>query len=152
MAAGTNEGAYEVIANAHGFALDIPGCADASKNIRDCQVDQTTIDLRETTTGLDVEYRLYAPGATHWGNASFSSAVTLGGSKELKAWYDEAATGKGIRKNITVTLFKSDKTPGRSFNLMDCFPTQYSQGSFDTSSTVQSETLKVKIGRIEFKV
>ena len=42
--------------------------------------------------------------------------------------FDQAGDprGKGIRKNITVTLFESDKTPGRSYNLMDCFPTQWS--------------------------
>lgn len=152
MPTGTNEGAYEVIANAHGFALDIPGCPDASKNIREVHVDQTINDKRETTTGLDVEYRLFAPGATHWGEASFTSAVTLGASKELKTWFDECATGKNIRKNITVTLFKSDKTAGRSYNLFDCFPVKYSHGDFSTASATQQETIHVSIGRIEFKV
>jgi len=150
--AGTNEGAYEVIYNASGFSCDIPGCATASKNIRTIEIDQTIVDKRETTTGLDVEYRLFAPGATHWGQASFTAAVTLGQSKELKAWYDDCASGKGIRKNISVTLFKSDKTPGRSYNLFDCFPVKYSHGNFDVSSTVQEETVTVKVGRIEFKV
>ena len=128
----------------------IPRCADASKNIREIAIDELSIDLRETTTGTDVEYRLYGPGQAHWGSAKFTSAVTLGGSKELQAWFNEAAKGKNIRKNITVTLFKSDKTPGRSYTLMDCFPTQWSAVNFDTSSTVQTETLTVKIGRIEF--
>jgi hypothetical protein len=51
-----------------------------------------------------------------------------------------------------VTLFKSDKSAGRTYNLMDCFPTQWSSVAFDTSSTVQTETIRVRIGRIEFKV
>jgi phage tail-like protein len=149
--AGTDTGAYEVIANAFGFGVDIPGCADASKNIREIAIDELNIDAREMTTGLDVEYRLYGPGAAHWGSAKFTSACTLGGSKELQAWWQAAAKGKDIRKNITVTLFKSDKTPGRSYSLFDCFPSQWSSVNFDTSSTVQTETLTVKIGRIEFK-
>ena len=149
--AGTDTGAYEVIANAFGFGVDIPGCADASRNIREIAIDELNIDAREMTTGLDVEYRLYGPGAAHWGSAKFTSACTLGGSKELQAWWQAAAKGKDIRKNITVTLFKSDKTPGRSYSLFDCFPSQWSSVNFDTSSTVQTETLTVKIGRIEFK-
>lgn len=148
---GTDAGGYEVIANAFGFGVDIPGCADASKNIREIAIDELNIDAREMTTGLDVEYRIFGPGASHWGSAKFTSACTLGGSKELQAWWQEAAKGKGIRKNIMVTLFKSDKSAGRSYNLFDCFPTQWSSVNFDTSSTVQTETLAVKIGRIEFK-
>jgi phage tail-like protein len=75
------------------------------------------------------------------------------GKKELKAWFDEAQSGKKrrVRKTITVTLFKSDKTPGRHYLLYDCFPTQWSSVNFDTSSTVQTETLTVKTTRVEFK-
>jgi phage tail-like protein len=149
--ANTEAGGYEVIANAFGFKIDIPGCADASKNIREISIDELNIDVREMTTGLDVEYRLYGPGQAHWGSAKFTSACTLGGSKELQAWFQEAAKGKNIRKNITVTLHKSDKSDGRSYSLFDTFPTQWSSVNFDTSSTVQTETLTVSIGRIEFK-
>jgi len=149
---GTDAGAYQVIANAFGFGIDIPGCADASKNVREITIDELNIDIREMTTGNDVEYRLYGPGTAHWGQCKVTSACTLGASKELQAWWQEAAKGKNIRKNISVTLFKSDKTAGRSYLLYDCFPTQWSSVNFDTSSTVQSETLTVKMGRVEFKV
>ena len=138
----------EVLANAYGFGVDIAECPDLSKNIREIEIDQTTVDVREMTTGLDVEYRLFGPGATHWGQARFTSAVTLGGSKELKAWFDEASSGKSIRKNITVTLFKSDKTPGRSYNLFDCYPVQWSHGTDAWGLPVV--TLTVEIGRVEF--
>ncbi len=107
----------------------------------------------ETRTNLNpaaaAGYRLYGPGQARWGSAKFTTS-TLGGSKELQAWWQEAAKGKGIRKNITVTLFKSDKSPGRSYTLFDCFPTQWSSVNFDTSSTVQTETLTVNIGSIHF--
>ena len=149
--AGTNEGAYEVIANANGFSCQIPGCDNASKNIREIQIDELTIDIRETTTGLDVEYRLYAPGTPHPGNAKFTAACTLGASKEFYAWFQAAAGGKDIRKDIGVRLNKSDKTAGRGYNLFACFPTQWSAVDFDSSSTVQTETIRVKVGRVEFK-
>lgn len=133
------------------FAVDIPGAPDASKNIREIAIDELTIDIRETTTGVDLVYRLYGPGAAHWGNASFTSAVTLGASKELKTWFDECAKGRNTRKNITVTLFKKDGAAGRSYTLHECFPTQWSSVSFDTSSTVPAERLVCQVGFIEFK-
>ncbi len=132
------------------FAVTIPGCPDASKNIREIAIDELNIDAPRTR-GRDQEIWHVRPGDVHTGSAKFTSACTLGGSKELQKWFQEAAKGKGIRKNITVTLFKSDKSAGRSYTLFDCFPTQWSTVNFDTSSTVQTETLTVKIGRIEFK-
>jgi hypothetical protein len=158
-AANTEEGGYEVIANAFGFGVDIPGCDDASKNIREIVIDELNIDVREMTTGLDVEYRkvgkgypqrLYAPGAARWGSARFTSACTRGGSKELQACWQEAASGESIRKNITVTLFKSDKSPGRSYLLLDTYPTQWSSVDLDTDGDDQidacEESITVQIG------
>jgi len=133
------------------FAVEISGAPNASKNIREIAIDELTIDIREMTTGVDVLHRRYGPGAAHWGSAAFTSAVTLGASKELQTWFNECAKGKNIRKNITVTLFKKDGAAGRSYTLHDCFPTQWSSVSFDTSSTVQAERLVIKVGRIEFK-
>lgn len=148
-AAGTEGGGYEVIANAFGFGVDIPGCPDASRNIREIAIDELNIDVREMTTGLDVEYRVLGPGMPHFGSAY----LTVGAehSKELKAWFDEAAKGKNIRKNIEVRLYKSDKTPGRSYSLFDCFPTQWSTAAAGADGSGPTETLRVRIGRIEFK-
>lgn len=135
--------------------VDIPGLPEASRGTFAIEIDplEIEVDLRGPVSpnAPDTAFRLYGPGHAHWGSASFTSACTLGASKELQTWFNDAVAGKNIRKNITVTLFKSDKSPGRSYNLMDCFPTQWSAVNFDTSSTVQTETLRVKVGRIEFK-
>lgn len=147
-AANTEGGAYEVIYNASGFGVDIPGAADASKNIREVSIDELNIDVREMTTGLDVEYRLYGPGAAHWGSAKFTSACTRRGSKELQAWWSEAAKGKGIRKTITVTLFKSDKSPGRTYTLVDARPVDLSECIWSGQEMVR--TITVRPRRIEF--
>lgn len=147
-AANTEGGAYEVIYNASGFGVDIPGAADASKNIREVSIDELNIDVREMTTGLDVEYRLYGPGAVHWGSAKFTSACTRRGSKELQAWWSEAAKGKGIRKTITVTLFKSDKSPGRTHTLVDARPVDLSECIWSGQEMVR--TITVRPRRIEF--
>ena len=132
------------------FAVTIPGLPEASKNIREIAIDELNIDAR-APTGRDQDFWMIRPGRMHFGSAKFTSAVTLGSSKKLQAWWQEAAKGKNIRKNITVTVFKSDKKTERVYGLVDCFPTSWSSVNFDTSSTVQTETLTVKIGRIEFK-
>ncbi len=139
-----------VLRSAFGFAVDIPGFADASKNIREIQIDDLTIDQRETTSGLDVEFRMFAPGQAHFGTARFTVAVTPRATS-LRQWLDDCVAGKNIRKNITVTILDARGHAARSYNLIECFPTQWSAVNFDTSSTVQTETLRVKIGRIEFK-
>ena len=146
--ANTEAGGYEVIANAFGFKIDIPGAGEASKNIREISIDELNIDIREMTTGLDVEYRLYGPGQAHWGNARLTVACDKRSTKELQLWFQEAAKGKNIRKNITVTLFKSDKTPGRSYNLMDAFPVSFQD--CDGSSPDQGATITVAPDHIEF--
>ena len=132
------------------FAAMIPGCADASKNIREISIDELNIDMRQTT-GRDNEFWTINPAAASMGLARFTITGSPGASKELQAWFQEAAKGKNIRKNITVTLRRDDGKTERTFNLVDCFPMSFSNVNFDTSSTVQTETLTVKVGRIEFK-
>jgi len=144
-AAGTEAGGYEVIANASGFGIDIPGCAEASKNIREIAIDELNIDIREVTTGLDVEYRSYAPGQAHWGNVRLTPASP--NDPCLADWLADAKA-KGIRKNITVTLFKSDKSPGRSYQLFDVLPISFSPAqSGDEPGT---QVLTAQIGRVGF--
>lgn len=136
--------------DATGFRLvvDIPDMPCVSAAVRAVQIDPLTIDADIRRRADDV---WAVPGDAHAGHATFTAACTLGASKELQLWWQEAAKGKNIRKNISVTLFTSDKSAGRSYLLYDCFPTQWSNVNFDTSSTVQTETLTVNIGRIEFK-
>jgi len=131
----------EVITNANGFGVDIPGAPDASANILGVTVDPIEVT---TSTGAAPKRKKVPLPVVHLTVAAGTTAAD-----ELELWWQDAAAGKCIRKNITVTLFKSDKSPGRTYSLRDCFPTQWSSVNFDTSSTVQTETLTVKVGRIE---
>ena len=131
------------------FEIDIPGLPNASKNIVEIAFEEMQVSARQPAAAK-ARLQSIKPRSIDLGCLTLTSAVA-GGSKELKAWFDEARAGKNIRKNITITLFKSDKTPGRHYLLYDCFPTQWSSVNFDTSSTVQTETLTVKMGRLEFK-
>jgi hypothetical protein len=137
--------------------IEPTGEAVPIEGLLEIAIDDIVIDYRplesprdDTRTNLNLSarrnWRLYGPGQAHWGNATFTSR---GGSKELQAWFQEAAKGKNIRKDIQVTLKKSDESAGRGYNLFDCIPVQWSSEELDASSRVQTETLKVNIGRIE---
>ncbi|NCB17436.1 MAG: hypothetical protein EOM65_14840, partial [Synergistales bacterium] len=126
----------------------------ALQGVLEVDVDDIVIDYQELVAGdgsvRPGEYRLYGPGQAHWGNAR----ITLAPGPDtdwLYQWREEASKGKNIRKNITVTLFKSGKSPGRVYNLLECYPMRWDSGGMTSSSGagVQSERLTVKIGRIE---
>ncbi len=135
----------EVLQHAYGFDVDIPGAPEASANLLEVTVED--IDVTTSAGTFPKRKKVLLPTA--------QLTVTSGtpAADELNLWWQDAAQGKCIRKNITINLRRSDGvTAGRTFSLNECFPVQWSSVNFDTSSTVQTETLTVKVGRIEFKV
>lgn len=104
------------------------------------------VDLAAARRG---NFRLYGPGTPHFGNARISAVAGSEDAKELYQWWLDTSRGKNIRKNITVNLYKSDKSAGREYTLLDCFPTRWDPGEYSPSSQVQTETVTVKMGRIE---
>lgn len=148
VSAGLNQD--EFLENGAGeFAVDIPGLPVASANIQSISVEDLTIDVRETTTEVDWDFRTFAPGDAHYGKATFKSRV-LPESKELLQWLEDASVGKNVRKNITVILKARDGSEARRWNLMECFPIKYDPGDYSPSSTTRLETIVVKIGHVEF--
>ena len=132
------------------FRAEIDGCAETSKNIREIVIDELTIDARELTTGQDL-YRVFVPGQSHMGQVTLVSGFTPAGSKEIQAWFDAWASGKNDFRNIVVTLLDRQRQPARGYSLYDCSPTKWHSVDLSPTSTVQTETLTVKVGRIEFK-
>lgn len=134
-----------------GFTVEIDGCPDASRNVLDVAVDDLQVDALDVTQSKDLDFRTYIPGQTHVGEATISAGFTEAGSTQLRKWVDAWASGQRDLRKISVTFNNTKGDPGRSYDLMDCFPTQWSAVNFDTSSSVQTETIRVKVGRIEFK-
>jgi hypothetical protein len=139
------------------FAVTIPGLPEASKSVHALVVDELRVDasgiLRrdQETWGRDHEVWNIKPDDVHVGSATFTIAGNPSVFKEVKAWFADAASGKSIRKSITVNLRHPETGAERTYSLSDCFPATWSAVNFDTSSTVQTETLTVRVGRIEFK-
>jgi hypothetical protein len=78
------------------------------------------IDIREMTTGLDVEYRLYGPGQAHYPDLTL--VVPDAQRLSARSWFIDASTGKNIRKTLTVEIRDSDGTVKMKAELFDSFP------------------------------
>ncbi len=143
-------------------AVAEPGAAPvALQGVQDLAVDDIVFDYKavaspppgspaDLAAAQQADYRLYSPGQAHWGNAR----ITLDSGPDadkLHSWMKDAFDQKALRKNISVTLFKSDKTAGRSYNFFDCFPVRYEMPNLNSSSSAHAtERLTVSIGHIEF--
>jgi hypothetical protein len=75
--------------------------------------------------------------------------------RALSRWVSDVGHGKLSRRTLTITELLSvdgGVKDGKSYVYRDCFPIGYEFPQFSaTNSTQQTETLKVKVGRIEFK-
>jgi hypothetical protein len=80
------------------FTVDIPGCPEAATDVREISIDPVTMESPP-------------PGRPR--RARFTLAMRQGIPAELLRWQEEP----GIRKNITVTIFNSRRTPVRSYTL-----------------------------------
>ncbi|MBI4335735.1 MAG: phage tail protein [Candidatus Omnitrophica bacterium] len=130
------------------FAVDIPGCPITSANIQSVQVEDLTIDVRETTGGVDWDFRTYAPGDAHFGKATFRSRVGKN-SKELLQWLQDASDEKNPCKNVGVIIRDRKGKEARRWNLINCIPVKYDPGDYSLNSQTRIETIVVQIGYIE---
>lgn len=125
--------------------------APFAPNLESLVIDDLVIDARETTTGVDVEYRVYGPGEAHFGKATFRCRLdkNMKDDTSLGQWWRDCASGRNIRKSISVICLKRDGSPARTFNLIDCFPTAFAPGEIGAGDRLVVERLVLQIGRIE---
>lgn len=73
-------------------------------------------------------------------------------SDAIAAWFDEAMAGKDMRKDITITLHQQQGAVGaRTCVLRGSRPVRHSTAQLETTARPPRETIRVKVGRIEFK-
>jgi phage tail-like protein len=135
------------------FKVDIPGLPETSANVVSVDIEPIAIDVKEPgidkpTTGADWDYRVYGPGDAHYGNITIRARVGKD-SKELYAWWLDAARGSDVRKDITVVVEGQKGDEARRFNILECFPTRWDAGDYSPSSNVATETVVCKMQRVE---
>jgi phage tail-like protein len=73
-------------------------------------------------------------------------------SEPMCEWINETVNGKPWKRSMAIEETRPNGKPGRTFIYHDCFPTRYVFPQMKKGGgAVQTETLTVKIGRIEFK-
>jgi len=134
-------------------AIDIPGAPEAGKTALGVEIDPLAVEVRAhgPKKAGGQAFRVFGPGAAHWGNARLTGALTAGAAKELHAWFQAAVQGTNIRRSISI-VFGRDKGEQRTFNLLDCFPVSF--GTVDMAAegnagAVMHWTLEVRVDRIE---
>ena len=127
---------FPAAAHATNFALLLSGGGGNAVEVEcdSVEIDDLLFDIRETTTGLDVEYRK-RPGKVKYTNITLKrgtvSDQAFGEQEpdELQTWWREASKGKNIRKSISVICLSREGEPPdgtqTSYTFLDCFPEDY---------------------------
>ncbi len=128
------------------FRVEIDGVA--LTQIEGVATEPLRFDVRERPAGVDWDYREFDPGDGHYGSITLRTYPGPD-ADALKAWFDEAARGADIRKQISVIVLKRDGSESRRWNAHDCFPTSWDPGEYSPSSNVAVETITCKMSRVE---
>ncbi len=77
--------------------------------------------------------------------------LTPGGAKKVQQWFQKCASGKNIRKNISVIMQAQAGAEAKCWWFLECFPVAYDPGDYSPSST-GVETIVVQAERAELTV
>ncbi len=100
----------------------------------------------DAVLAVEIDPVISTKGVLAIGNARLFVRLEEAGA--LAQWVEETRQGKKIRKQISVFLFRSDKTPGRSYTLYEAFPVAFSTVDFTESGDVKVAELEVEVARI----
>lgn len=109
-------------------------------------------DINEDITyARKLKYKTYQPGQPKYGTCKFTSACTLGGSKELQAWFQSASRGgQDTIRDVTCILYFDDGAPNRSITLQACSPVSFATCTPQADGT-EAVTLEVSIGGVQME-
>jgi len=130
--------ATDPIRNA-GFAVEVDGIHQAL--FRECsglngQVAVTTVE----EGGSPVPHQL--PGRVTFGNLSLKQGIA--DSCDLYDWFLDAASGRSVRKTITVRMLALDMSSVRQWTLVNAFPVKWTGPSVQAGATdVAVESLEI---------
>jgi phage tail-like protein len=125
----------------YNFRVEWDGIIQAGfKTCAGIETEQTAGDYREGTDKGLAPRKL--PGLMTLSNITLGRGIT--DNRELWAWRDQIAQGKGTRKNVSVVLMDDEGNEKLRWNLRNCWPTKWTGPSFDaTANEVAIETLEL---------
>lgn len=136
------------VALANLFKVDIAGCAQSSKWC-------VSVDFAPARAVALAATPRSGPASGDGGPLS-PGPVRLrfvtpaqGGNDDVAGWMARAAKGLRDLRPIAITLLASDQTAIRTYELIDCFPTQFDPGDYSASAAVNVAELVVQPTRVE---
>ncbi len=131
----------------YNFSVELDGITRAG--FRNCSGLESTTSASPYREGTDrVLSSRKIPGLLNHGDITLSRGVTA--DDKLWKWREKVMTGQVERHNISISLLNDVGEPKITWNLFECWPTQWSGPSFDASSDeVAVEQLVLTYERIE---
>jgi len=131
----------------YNFSVELDGITRAG--FRNCSGLDSTTNAGTYREGTDrVLSSRKIPGLVTHGDVTLSRGLTA--DDKLWKWREKVVTGQVERHNISITLLNDVGDPKITWNLYECWPTQWTGPSFDaTSDEVAVEQLVLTYERIE---
>lgn len=131
----------------YNFSVELDGLTRAG--FRSCSGLDSTTNASSYREGTDrVLGSRKIPGLLSHGDVTLSRGVTA--DDKLWKWREKVMTGQVERHNISITLLNDVGEAKITWNLYECWPTQWTGPSFDaTSDEVAVEQLVLTYERIE---
>ena len=133
--------------NGYNFSVELDGLTRAG--FRDCsglESSTTATDYREGTDRVLSVRKL--PGLHTHGDVTLSRGLTA--DDKLWKWREKVMNGQVERHNISISLLDDVGAPRITWNLFECWPTQWTGPSFDAANdAVAVEQLVLTYERIE---
>lgn len=130
------------------FSLKIDGYGDIGsvQEVSGVSTESEVVELLQSTQG-GKQVRIKTLGAQRSKSGKMTLKYGAFKGDNLYKWWELVKDGKmnDARKNITVTIHKSDGSVGFSINFTQCFPSSYGLSAFNTktneavSTTVEIE-------------
>lgn len=135
-------------AQVRGFKVEIDGILSPDLDLIGVESDPVTFDVLDTGAVSPDGFRVYGPGDAHFGSITVRYLCSSP-EDPIQTWFQEAARGGSIRKNITVKCLKRDGSEAKKYNYLDCFPTKWSASEASKGEPGPVRTITCSIGRIE---
>lgn len=131
----------------YNFSVELDGITRAG--FRNCSGLDSTTNAGSYREGTDrVLSSRKIPGLLSHGDVTLSRGLTA--DDKLWRWREKVMTGQVERHNISITLLNDVGDPKITWNLYECWPTQWTGPSFDaTSDEIAVEQLVLTYERIE---
>jgi len=143
-ASGKSKGDY---LPAHTFKIEIDGVI--SGGFKEISGLESEVEVAEYKDGSDPITRK-RPGRTTYSNIIMKLDATDPATREVVAWYNQEAAGKGVRKNMSIIVFNRDDKEVARYNLFEAWPCRWKAPELNShSDTFIIEEIEFVVEKVE---